>query len=353
MSTRPAIAPEALREVVSAFPTLGDFRGIVRNGLSVNTAACLFETTQGAYFAKRYDPGRRDTESILAEHAIVRRLTSGGYPTPRLHENREAETLIWHKDAPYALYDLARGEDRYGDTPVFDPYAASEEALSAGRRLAELHVRLRPAEGLRSRPFKGITARYELLNHPTVFEGFEALALEAPALTTLKRRPEFGGVLAFLQARRDELAECLGELPRGVIHGDFIKRNLFWTDHDVSDVLDFDLWNVAPLTFDLALSLLPGAFNWPLILSGRGRPTFGDLAAFLEGYQSQRPLEAAERQALPAVMETARGEFYLSIVAMAFAADDPAQAERFWRLLVNTLGWFDGHPEWRREWSVP
>lgn len=345
--TRPLIAPEALAAVLSEYPGLGGAGTIVRNGLSINTPACLFEAAGATYFAKGYDPAVWDDETLAAEHAVIRRLTAAGYPTPRLHENRCGETVTWHGGRPYAITDRARGEDRYGDAPVFAPYGHPEEAASAGAMLARFHQVFSDSPLPAPRRMRGLTARFALLKAPSVEAGLTSLLAEAPVLGGFwGDRPELPMLRARLEAQHAALAPYWPSWPQGVIHGDFIKRNLFWSGHTVADVVDFDLWNVGDWVYDLALALLPTGFDWPRLFAGEGAVSGRDMRAFLAGYESVRPLEPAERAALPTLMEAARFEFYASAVAAALAKGDPAQAERFWTLLIQVNTWFAAHPDW-------
>lgn len=345
---RRLIDSAALTQVVRRYPELGSYVGMTRNGLSASTAACLFETTKGIFFAKRYDPRSRSEIALEAEHGITRRLLDAGFPTPYLFPNNQDETITWLAEQPYAIYALARGEDRYGDTQVFAPYHTVGEARSAGAMLAKFHKLLMGMEKLPTRPFAGLTAQFKAWEAPTLLEGIAPLLSENELLQQfLERFQPWSGILGRLQARQPAIRELLPSLPRGVLHGDWIKRNLFWEGQEVSDVLDFELWNVGVLVYDLALALLPVTFNWPELLDGRGKPSSEALNGFLAGYNSVRALEPNERKALPLIMEGARLEFYLSGIATALNANDQHQAALFREILAGTVTWFDNHPGWR------
>ncbi|MBO9542831.1 phosphotransferase [bacterium] len=347
MSQAPRIEPDVLSRVVAAYPDLGAFEGIARNGLSINTAACLFTTDRGEFFAKRYDPSEREPVALLAEHGLILRLIEKGFPTPRLWRDAAGSTLHWAEGQPYALFEKARGEDRYAQAPVFAPCTHPAETFASGAALAKFHLALADAPAFAPKPFKGITARFRVMASPSVPLGLAALEAEAPLLVPfLAEQGELVTCLGWLSEWHRRIKPYLSRLPRGVIHGDFIKRNLFWQEAAISDVIDFDLWNVDLWVFDLALSLIPSAFEWPAILAGRALPNGEHLRAFLAGYQSVRRLEPFERAVLPWVVSSARFEFYLSLVARGLERGDRAEAERFWRLLVDTLGWFAAHPRW-------
>lgn len=348
MTQIPEIEASALAQIVKRYPQLGTFLGVLRNGLSANTAACVFETDTGRYFAKRYDIRVSDPTTLLGEHGLVQRLRAAEFPTPMVFSNNRGDTVTWLAEQPYAVFALARGEDRYSDVPVFAPFDDREDARAAGAMLARFHLALREGPLPGPKPFKGLTAQYTALSEPEIGQALDALVDTVPELAAYVRaRPEWSLLLAGLAPYAAALSPLMAELPTGVIHGDWIKRNLFWQHHDVADVLDFDLWNVGTWLFDLALALLPVGFDWPEVLADQKVPNHPDMVAFLSGYQGVRPLEPAESEALPLVMETARVEFYLSAVNHALVRNEQAQAAMFWDLLVRTRGWFQTHPNWR------
>lgn len=348
MSRRPEIESSALAQIARRYPQLGAYKGVARNGMSVNNAACVFETEAGRFFAKRYDLRTTDPHVILGEHSVILQLREANYPTPMIHANNRGDTVTWLAEQPYAVFALAHGEDRYGDDPVFGPYHHREDARAAGAMLARFHLALRGGPLPAPKPFKGLTAQYRAMLAPDIAQGLEELLEGAPLLAAyVRQRPEWADLVRLLAPYADELEPYLGAWPLGVIHGDWIKRNLFWQGHEVADVLDFDLWNVGHWVYDLALALLPIGFDWPAVLAGRSQPNHPDLVAFLAGYQEVRPLEPDERAALPLVMETARVEFYLSAVHAALAKSDEGQAAMFWDLLVRTRTWFRENPGWR------
>lgn len=340
------ITADSLAIALDAYPHLGAFRGIVRNGLSINTAACIFQTETGRYFAKCYDPAKRDATGLEVEHRITRTLLDKGYPTPRMHLNQQGESLTWIAGQPFAVFDLARGEDRYGRESVFAPFRTLEEARSAGYWLARFHLALADFPLPPPKPFQGITARYQWLLAPSIHAGLQDLLAEAPVLGAfLESRPEFPALLEYLETRRARLAPHVAGLPAGIIHGDFIKRNLFFEGNAVSEVVDFDLWNVGPWVFDLALSLLPCGFDWSTIQVGE-RPRMPEVLAFMQGYEAGRALRRDENLVLSAVMETARIEIYLSIIAMSLQQGDNDKAMVFWGFITRMMRWFACNQEW-------
>lgn len=349
MRPSPTIEAAILERVLLQYPQLGELKNITHNGLSRNHSACLFESRAGTFFAKGYDLRWSDASALKGEHAIIRHLNAATYPTPHLHLNASSETLTWIDEAPFALFDVAKGEDRYGSAPVFAPFASVPEAGSAGEHLGKLHLALASMTAPSPRSFIGLTAQYRLIAAPSIRDGIETLFESAKHLKGfVADRPDFPWLLERMEGYRDRMYPHWLECRRGHIHGDFIKRNLLWDGPQVASVLDFDCWNEGAWVYDLALALLPCGFNWPKLFAGSKTVNQQDLSAFLEGYQSVNPLNTAEREILPDVMESARCEFYLSAIAGSLARKDEVQAEQFWTLLVRVFRFFASSDSWSR-----
>ncbi|PVZ70665.1 homoserine kinase [Pelagibaculum spongiae] len=95
-------------------------------------------------------------------------------------------------------------------------------------------------------------------------------------------------------------------LPRGVVHGDLFRDNALFDGDELSGMLDFFFACDDVLVFDIAIT----ALDWcrdSLTSFNRDK-----LEALLEGYQSQRSLSEAEKQALPAMQRAAALRFWLS-----------------------------------------
>jgi homoserine kinase type II len=85
-------------------------------------------------------------------------------------------------------------------------------------------------------------------------------------------------------------------LPQGIIHGDFFHDNVLWDDEGYGGVIDFYFACDDVLVYDVAIAVN----DWCV---GRdARPDPEREAAFLEGYEEQRPLEPLEREMWPAML---------------------------------------------------
>jgi homoserine kinase type II len=88
-------------------------------------------------------------------------------------------------------------------------------------------------------------------------------------------------------------------LPQGIIHGDFFHDNVLWDDAGAGGVIDFYFACDDALAYDLAIAVNDWCVDADATL---------DLArahAFIEGYQTHRPLESFERSLWPVMLRRA------------------------------------------------
>jgi len=93
------------------------------------------------------------------------------------------------------------------------------------------------------------------------------------------------------------------DLPGGAIHADYFPDNVLFEDDAVSAVIDFYFGCTGAFAYDLAIALSAWGFD------AEGRPMPDALTAFQRGYESVRPLNGAEREALPRLGEAAALRF--------------------------------------------
>jgi homoserine kinase type II len=221
---------------------------------------------------------RRNTERdrIAFQLDVQEHLAARQVPTPVIVLTREGERIT-PGDPPCVAFE-------YVDGAAFSFHRLAQ-AKAAARMLARVH------DGL------------DELGHdevPTpINPHIERWWLDA--------KRELDAMSAYLASDRlARLEQILGELelaglqtlPHGLVHGDFHGRNLLFAGDEVVAVLDFDVVHHTVRAADVARALL--AFARPHRGSLHVRPEFW--TGFLSEYESQRPLTAHERDALPTLL---------------------------------------------------
>jgi homoserine kinase type II len=123
-------------------------------------------------------------------------------------------------------------------------------------------------------------------------------------------------------------------LPRGVIHADLFRDNALFEHGRLTGLFDFYFAGVDSWLFDIAVCLN----DWCVDLSA-GAHDAARAAAFLRAYTGVRPLAAAERQLLPAMLRAGALRFWVSRLwdfhlpreAAMLQPHDPAHFERVLR----------------------
>lgn len=95
-------------------------------------------------------------------------------------------------------------------------------------------------------------------------------------------------------------------LPSGVIHADLFPDNVLFTDAEVSGLIDFYFACNDALAYDLAVMLNAWCFE------GDGAYNITKGKKLIAAYQTRRPLNAAEAEALPALAQGAALRFLLT-----------------------------------------
>lgn len=287
------------------------FKGVAEG---VSNSNFILETDRGRYILTVYEHRTRE-EDLPFFLGLMAWLHDHGFPSAAPVAARDGALYKHVRGKPAALVGFLPG------LSVRRPTAA--HCREAGGGLARMH---RAAEGFAlSRPNDLGQGAWR-----GMFEGREAAAEGL--------KPGLARVIA-----QDLDAFDAGwprGLPRGVIHADFFPDNVFFRDGRFAAAIDFYFACNDFLAYDLAVCLNAwcfepdGSFN---VTSAR---------ALVAGYQAVRPLDAAERAALPMLAWGAAMRFFLTrlhdwgLEGALVRPHDPLEYER--KLAVHRAGMRDG-----------
>ncbi|WP_320825387.1 homoserine kinase [Reinekea sp.] len=102
------------------------------------------------------------------------------------------------------------------------------------------------------------------------------------------------------------LQQLPDDLPRGIIHADLFHDNALFDGGHISGIIDWYFAGRDAYALDIAIALN----DWCIDSQGRLDRTRG--RAFVQAYQSQRPLSAMELDSLPLLQIQAATRFWLS-----------------------------------------
>src|SRR3954468_709766 len=247
---------------------------------------------------------------------LMKHLAQHGIPVPDPAADRNGDILHTVCGKPAALVNKLAG--RHELAP------GSEHCAEVGAMLARMHLAGRDYN--RTQPnLRGLAWWNETV--PVV------LPFVSPEQAALLR-----GELAF-QNHVAASAAYAGR-PRGPIHAALFRDNVMFEDGRLTGFFDFYFAGIDTWLFDLAVCLNDWAIDLPT-----GAHDARRARAFVQAYADVRPLAAAERQLLPAMLRAGALRFWISRLwdfhlpreASLLKPHDPTHFERVLRQRV-------GHP---------
>ncbi len=253
------------------------FKGIAEG---VSNSNFLLETDRGRFILTVYE-ARTKVDELPFFLDLLRWLADHGYPCAPPMPARDGALCKTVRGKPAAIVPFLKG------LAVRRPTAA--HCREAGRGLAWLH---KAADGFPQ-------SRVNDLGQPAwagMFKGHEA---EAEGL-----KPGLSKVIA---ADIDSFAKAWPKgLPSGVVHADFFPDNVFFQQGQFAAAIDFYFACTDALAYDLAICLNAWCFE------PDGSLNVTAARALVAGYEAERPLSAAEREALPILAWGAAMRFFLT-----------------------------------------
>lgn len=253
------------------------FKGIAEG---IENSNYFLRTTQGAFILTLYEKRVRADDLPfflgLMEHLAKRDLPCS---TPVRGRDDEIYRVLKHR--PAAILSFLDG--------VSFAQPTATHCRLAGRALAMLH-----REG---KDF--VPQRKNALG----LKGWKKLAAECAA----DADSVMTGMAAMIALEIDYLGKAWPkDLPQGVIHADLFPDNVLFVENRISGLIDFYFACNDALSYDLAVMLNSWCFEEGGVLdTAKSRALF-------DGYQELRPLEAAERAAMPVLARGAALRFLLT-----------------------------------------
>ncbi|MCG2593161.1 homoserine kinase [Ramlibacter sp. XY19] len=244
---------------------------------------------------------------------LMKHLAQHGIPVPDPAADASGDILHTVAGKPAALVNKLEGRHELAPS--------ADHCAQVGTMLARMHLAGRDYNrhqpNLRGLPWWNETVPVVL---PFVTE---------PQAALLRSELAFQNHVASSSAYR--------ALPRGPVHADLFRDNTMFEDGQLTGFFDFYFAGVDAWLFDLAVCLNDWAIDLP---TGTHDPERA--SAFVRAYAAVRPLAAAERQLLPAMLRAGALRFWISRLwdfhlpreASMLKAHDPTHFERVLRQRV-------------------
>ena len=303
-------ARELLRGL--ALGELRELRGIHGGIENTNYFA---STDQGEYVLTLFE--RLSSAQLPFYLRLMKHLAQRGIPVPEPHAlpGRNQDNLVLQvRGKPAAVVDRLRGHSELAPGP--------QHCRAVGAMLARMHLAGRDF-GLSQPNLRGLPWWNETV--PVVLPHVD------PDQAALLRSE-----LAF--QNHATASSSYAALPRGPIHADLFRDNVMFDQGELTGFFDFYFAGVDSWLFDIAVCLNDWCVDLP---TGAHDPVRA--RSFLDAYAGIRPLAAAERQLLPAMLRAGALRFWISRLwdfhlprdAALLKPHDPSHFERVLRQRVS------------------
>ena len=291
MAVYTQVSDEALAGFLAGYD-LGEalaFKGIAEG---VENSNYYLETRKGRYILTLFEK-RVNAADLPYFIGLKQHLSSKGFPCPEPVMGRDGAALRMLEGRPAVIVTFLDG------LSPRRPNAKQCRALGEG--LARMHLALADFNSHRENALGPASWRRMWEGRGADAEALQP-GLEAEVETCFER----------IHAAR----AFADDLPRGTIHADLFPDNAFFLGDTFSGAIDFYFACTDALAYDLAVCLNSWAFEEGNATdASRLEYNFSKGSALIAGYQSVRPLEASEREALPALCLGSAMRFFLTRLA--------------------------------------
>ncbi|MCZ8092630.1 MAG: homoserine kinase [Acidovorax sp.] len=262
-------------------------------------------SSQGEFVLTLFE--RLTAEQLPFYLHLMKHLAHGGIPVPEPRGDKYGEILHTVAGKPAAVVSKLRGKSQLAPEPV--------HCAAVGAMLARMHLVGRDYDrhqpNLRGLPWWNETV-------PVVLPH-----LDAAQAALLQSELAYQNHVA--------ASSTYAALPRGPVHADLFRDNVMFAEDTLTGFFDFYFAGVDTWLFDLAVCLNDWCIDLPTGKHHAERAT-----AMLTAYQAVRPLTAAERELLPAMLRAGAlrfwisrlWDFYLPREASMLKPHDPTHFER-------------------------
>ena len=296
----PALAGALLTQL--ELGSLTELRGIQGGIENTNYFA---STDRGEYVLTLFERLNFDQLPFYLE--LMKHLANKGIPVPNPAANAKGALVHTVCSKPAAVVNRLSGKSELSPGPV--------HCAAVGAMLARMHL-----------------AGQDFSMHQPNLRGLswwnDTVPVVLPYLST-DQAALLRSELAF--QNHVSASAAYAALPRGPVHADLFRDNVMFDGEQLTGFFDFYFAGVDTWLFDLAVCVNDWCIDWPT-----GRADAERVSAFVQAYQSVRPLTGAERSLLSAMTRAAAlrfwvsrlWDFYLPRDAALLTPHDPAHFER-------------------------
>jgi len=284
---------------------LGQLRSLKACAGGIENTNYFVDTDHGEYVLTLFE--RLSFDQLPFYLQLMKHLAERGIPVPNPAADKNGQLLHSLKGKPAAVVNKLRGHSELA------PGLA--HCSSVGVMLARMHL-----------------AGHDFNLHQPNLRGLAWWNATLPAILPNVSAGQRSLLLSELAYQNHIAASsAFKALPTGTVHGDLFRDNVMFEGGTLTGFFDFYFAGCDTFLFDIGVCLNDWCIDQPT-----GQHDVGRADAFLNAYQTVRPLTAHERTLLPAMARAGAlrfwisrlWDFYLPREASVLKPHDPTHFER-------------------------
>ena len=279
MSVYTSISDSEFSEILKSY-SLGNFISAQGIQAGVENTNYFVTTTKGEFVFTLFE--KINQQELKLYITLLQELSLAGIHCPQPQSDINKQTINEIKDKPFTIVTRLKGKNL--------TFANTNQCKAIATELAKFHttplsISNSPDKLLQNR--RGKTWR------------------ESTAKNLISKLSSNDAKLISSEFEHYQLFDD-SKLPKGIIHADLFKDNALFENDQLSGIIDFYDACYEAYLYDIAITVnawctdKKGELIEPLV------------CAFLQGYQSKRPLTDAEKEAWPMTLRIAAMRFWLS-----------------------------------------
>lgn len=275
MSVYTSVSDVEMREFLTQYD-LGEFVSLQGIAQGITNSNYFLTTTTGRYVLTVFEVLKQEELPFFLRLNLHLSDNGVACPAPIIRKDGKLDSVLAGK--PACLVTCLKGSDT--------SWATDKQCFNTGAMLAKMHL------AGQSFPLKMENPRYERWWHAACEQLLPVLNAEDAQL---------------LQQEIDFLDHHLGNhLPSGIIHADLFKDNVLLDGENVAGFIDFYYACNGNFMYDLAIAVN----DWAR--TADNKMDIGLRDAFIEGYESIRPLSEEEYRYFPIAQRAGCIRFWVS-----------------------------------------
>ena len=290
---------------------LGQLQSLKACSGGIENTNYFADTDGGEYVLTLFE--RLSFEQLPFYLQLMKHLAERAIPVPNPAPNKNGQILHSLKGKPAAVVNKLRGHSELAPTLA--------HCKLVGATLARMHL-----------------AGHDFNLHQPNLRGLTWWNATLPAIlphVSAEQRSLLLGELAY--QNHIAASSAYRALPIGIVHADLFRDNVMFEGGELTGFFDFYFAGCDTYLFDIGVCLNDWCIDLPT-----GQHDAASADAFLNAYQTVRPLTAQERSLLPAMARAGAlrfwisrlWDFYLPREAAVLKAHDPTHFERVLRQRV-------------------